>query len=79
MTNVLITTAIKLTSAQVSKITKAVEKKYGSDLNVTAKVDPSILGGIVLTVNSRQLDNSIQTKLNQVKQILIERYVEAKS
>ncbi len=70
MTNVTVTSALKLSASQVEKIKKAVEKKYGKDATYQFIVDASILGGVIVTVNSRQLDGSIKTKLDKVKQEL---------
>jgi F-type H+-transporting ATPase subunit delta len=39
----------------------------GKDVVVSAKVDPSILGGLIVKIGSRMVDQSIRTKLNALK------------
>jgi F-type H+-transporting ATPase subunit delta len=70
MTNVTVTSAIKLSSGQTEKLKKAVGKKYGKDVTYQFIVDPGIFGGVIVTVNSKQLDGSLKTKLDKVKQEL---------
>ncbi|GEM_PF-1316881 len=72
MNKVLITTAVELNSAQLSRLKKAVEKKYGSTVEYQETVDSSILGGLILTINSRQLDGSLRSKLYQIKQRILQ-------
>ena len=72
MHTVSITTATELTSAQLSKIKKAVETKYGKEIEYKVQVSKEILGGIVLTIGSRQIDASLKSSLNNVTQSLIQ-------
>ena len=75
MTNVTVTSVIKLSSQQVGKIKKVVEKKYGKSVSYVFAVDPSILGGVIITINSRRLDGSIKTKLEKAKQELQQKII----
>jgi F-type H+-transporting ATPase subunit delta len=43
---------------------KAVTKK---DVQVEVKVDPSIIGGLIVKLGSRMVDTSLRTKLNAIK------------
>lgn len=67
MSKVTITTAVKLSAAQLNKLTAAIEKKYGKSAIETV-VDPSILGGVIVTVGSHQLDNSYRNRIAELKQ-----------
>lgn len=67
MSKVTITTAVKLSTAQLSKLVKAIEAKYGTT-KVETVVDPSILGGVVVTVGSHQFDNSYRNRVEALKQ-----------
>ena len=71
MLKVTATTAVQLSSAQLSKLQKGVEAKYNQKVEVKTIVDPSILGGVVLTIDSRQLDSSVKGKLQVLKQQLL--------
>lgn len=68
MSKVTITTAVKLTAEQLKKLTAAIEKKHGKTAKIETVVDPSILGGIIVTVGSRQVDNSYRSRIEVLKQ-----------
>ena len=39
----------------------------GKDIDLDVKVDPAIIGGLVVKVGSRMVDSSLRTKLNAIK------------
>jgi F-type H+-transporting ATPase subunit delta len=39
----------------------------GKEVALDTRVDPSILGGLVVKIGSRMIDSSIRTKLNSLK------------
>jgi len=59
-TNAQIVSAHPLDEGQMASLKTMV----GSEVNVEASVDPSILGGLIVRFGSRQIDGSIRTKLN---------------
>lgn len=67
MTKVLVTTAVEATAAQIELVTKAVTKKYGKTVEISQVVDPRIVGGVQITIGSRQLDGSLKGKLDQIR------------
>jgi F-type H+-transporting ATPase subunit delta len=50
--------------AAIKNALKAVTKK---DVQVEVKVDPSIIGGLIVKLGSRMVDSSLRTKLNSIK------------
>lgn len=65
-------TPIKLAPKDLSRIKKAIAlfiktKKFKLDV----KIDKSIMGGIKIKVGSRMIDLSMQEKLNQIQDHLI--------
>jgi F-type H+-transporting ATPase subunit alpha len=64
---VTITTAAKLSAAQLKKVESALEKKYGSDLEFSQIVNPEIVGGIKIQVGSTLIDASLGAKLDGQK------------
>jgi F-type H+-transporting ATPase subunit delta len=48
---------------------KSVTKK---DVQVDVRVDPSIIGGLIVKLGSRMVDSSLRTKLNSIKQAMKE-------
>lgn len=58
------------TSGDVESIKKSIEQKIGSEVDVEVKIDPQIIGGVIVKVSNRLFDNSIKTQLNNIKNIL---------
>lgn len=48
-------------------IKAAIRDMAGSDVDVGVKVDPSLIGGLVVKIGSRMVDASLKTKLNQIR------------
>ena len=64
---VTITSAIELDSSTVDGIGKAIGEQTGRKVELTANVDPDVLGGIVLRVGNSILDASIRNRLEQLR------------
>ena len=66
-------TVAKALSAQQNKELKAALKSVvGKDVAIDAIIDPSLLGGMIVKVGSRQIDTSLRTKLSSLKLALKE-------
>jgi F-type H+-transporting ATPase subunit delta len=59
-----VTSAFPLNDDQLAALKSKLKARGGSDVAIDARVDPSILGGIVVRLGSRMIDASIKTKLN---------------
>jgi len=59
-----VTSAFPLKDDQLAALKANLKARGGSDVRIDARVDPSILGGIVVRLGSRMIDASIKTKLN---------------
>jgi len=62
-----VTSASKLTEKQLLAVRAALKKAVGTAVAVNAKVDPTLLGGLVVKVGSRMIDSSLRTKLQQLR------------
>ena len=62
-----VVSAQPLDAKQVAAITAALSKSLGKAPELTARVDPSILGGLKVKVGSKLFDASLKTKLDQMK------------
>ena len=62
-----ISTATELDKATVKQIGDRIAKDTGQKIELTADVDPDILGGIVLRVGNSILDASIRTRLENLR------------
>ena len=62
-----VTSAIELEEATVRQIGDAIGEQTGQRIELTSRVDPDILGGIVLRVGNSILDASIRSRLEQLR------------
>jgi len=49
------------------RITSLQSVTGGKDIDLDVKVDPTIIGGLIVKVGSRMVDSSLRTKLNAIK------------
>lgn len=64
---VTVETAQDLTAGQVKDLQAALKKETGADIVLNTKVEPSILGGMIVTVGSHMIDDSVARKLEKLK------------
>lgn len=62
-----VVSARDLSDRQMADIRAALKKSVGGEVAVTARVDPALLGGLVVKVGSRMVDSSLRTKLQQLR------------
>ena len=67
-----ITVAQKLTPDQTKQLKTTLKGVVGKDVALDVTVDPSLLGGMIVKIGSRQIDTSIKTKLSSLKLALKE-------
>lgn len=67
-----VTSAHALTPAQTAELKAALKGVAGKDVMLSVTVDPSLLGGLIVRIGSRQIDTSLKTKLNSLKLALKE-------
>jgi F-type H+-transporting ATPase subunit delta len=52
---------------RVDEIRAALAAVAGKDVDVAIKIDPSLIGGLVVKMGSRMVDASLKTKLNSIR------------
>ncbi|WAJ26955.1 F0F1 ATP synthase subunit delta [Antarcticirhabdus aurantiaca] len=62
-----VTSAQALTDSQRAELKAALGSYTGKSVNMRERVDPAILGGLVVKIGSRQIDTSLRTKLSSLK------------
>jgi F-type H+-transporting ATPase subunit delta len=67
-----VTVAETLKDQHVEALRAALKSFTGKDIDLDVKVDPAILGGLVVKLGSRMVDNSLRTKLNAMKHAMKE-------
>ncbi len=65
-----VTSAHRLDDDQVDAIRQNLRTRMGRDIAVDLRVDPAILGGLVVKIESQMIDGSIRTKLNNLAQAM---------
>ncbi len=59
-----VTSAHPLDAAQVTALKAKLKAKVGRDVAIAQKVDPALLGGLIVKIGSQMIDSSIKTRLN---------------
>ncbi len=62
-----VSSAIKLTKKQADELARSLERAVGAKVSVSAKVDPGLVGGLVVKVGSVMVDSSLRTSLEKMK------------
>ena len=62
-----VTVASPMSDANRTAVLQALESQAGKKIALTEKVDPAIIGGLVVKMGSRMIDASLKTKLNAMK------------
>jgi F-type H+-transporting ATPase subunit delta len=62
-----VTVAAPLSDKNRDAVLKALESQAGKKVSLTEKVDPAIIGGLVVKMGSRMIDASLRTKLSAMK------------
>ena len=67
-----VTVAETLNDKNLDALKTALKTVTGKDVALNMKIDPSIIGGLVVKLGSRMVDSSLRTKLNSIKHALKE-------
>lgn len=67
-----VTVAEKLSEKNLGALKDALNQVTGKDVDLNVKVDPAIIGGLVVKLGSRMIDSSLRTKLNSIKHAMKE-------
>ncbi|NQU86141.1 MAG: ATP synthase F1 subunit delta [Mariniphaga sp.] len=66
------TIASELSEETVEKVKQILEKELDSTVELTGKINPEIIGGMILRIEDKQFDASLATQLKKVKAALLE-------
>jgi F-type H+-transporting ATPase subunit delta len=75
ITKATVVSATALSAENKKKLITDVEAATGGTIKLEAKVDPTLIGGFVLTVGDRQIDTSIASDLNKLKKEFAQRVI----
>ena len=66
-----LTTAVELSDDEAGRIVGQIERSAGRTVEATRKVDPALIGGIVLQAGSLRLDASVRGRLERLRHELV--------
>ena len=62
-----VTSARPLSESQRTALETALMRSVGANVSIDARVDPGVLGGLIVKVGSRMVDSSLRTKLEKLQ------------
>jgi F-type H+-transporting ATPase subunit delta len=62
-----VTSAVELDESLVTSIGERIEERTGRRIELTSRVDPNIIGGLVLRVGNKVLDASVHGRLERLR------------
>jgi len=65
-----VASAHALTDAQLAELEGKLRAREGRTVKLKSRVDPDLLGGLVVTIGSKRIDSSIRTRLNSLAQAM---------
>ncbi len=65
-----VASAHALSDKQVAALEGKLRAREGRTVKLKTRVDPSLLGGLVVTIGSKRIDGSIRTRLNSLAQAM---------
>lgn len=71
--DVTVTTAVPLSEADRERVRAAVHRRTGLTARLVERLDPGVLGGLVVRVRDGKLDTTLRTKLARLHDALLER------
>jgi F-type H+-transporting ATPase subunit delta len=69
-TMVEVTSAVPLNAEQRGALASRLEAQYGAGLHIGYRVDPAILGGVIVRVGDKLIDGSLATRMAAMKHAL---------
>jgi F-type H+-transporting ATPase subunit delta len=65
-----VASAHALTHEQLSALEQKLRARQGRTVKLKTRVDPDLLGGLVVTIGSQRIDSSIRSRLNSLAQAM---------
>ena len=66
-------TAVELDAATIARLTTALNKATGKDVEVKTVIDPTVIGGVVARVGDLIIDGTVSHRLEQLRETLNKR------
>ena len=59
-----------LSDSAAARLEKVLEKKFRSEIRLTAKTDPDMIGGLILRFGGNEMNASFRSRLDALRQAL---------
>ena len=66
-----VTSAVELDESLVKDIGERIQQQTGHEVDLSSKVDPDVLGGLVLQVGNMVLDASVRARLDRLRKQVV--------
>ena len=67
-----VTSAQPLSAEQLARLSETLSASAGKSVKLRTRVDPSLIGGLVVQIGSRMIDTSIRAQLGQLQNMMKE-------
>ncbi len=71
LVTVIATTAVEMKDYLKEKLQRKLEEKLSKRVEIVYTIDPQIVGGMIVEIEGKTIDNSVVTKLKNIKKQLI--------
>ena len=65
-----VTSAVELTKGERAELIEKLSRKFNRTIHLECAVDPSLLGGLVVRVDSKVIDGSLKHRLQEIKEVM---------
>ncbi|HET7083228.1 MAG TPA: F0F1 ATP synthase subunit delta [Rhizomicrobium sp.] len=65
-----VTAARHLNDDEIAELKSVLKSKLGKEPRLQSRVDPTLLGGLIVKVGSRMIDSSLRTKLDGLRAVM---------
>ena len=62
-----VTSAVELADSQIQALREVLARKTGKQIDISLRVDPSLIGGLSVLADGFCLDNTVRTQLKEMK------------
>ncbi|HSP65634.1 MAG TPA: F0F1 ATP synthase subunit delta, partial [Candidatus Deferrimicrobium sp.] len=66
-----VVTAVPVDADLQKRIGRALGEKLGAEVQTEVRQDPDIIGGLIIRIGDRVIDNSLRTHLEQLRAALV--------
>ena len=71
ITKVRVRTATPIDDAETAKLSAALKRRFGGEIEIERSVDPSVIGGAIIDAGDIVIDGSVRGRLARLEQALI--------